>query len=181
MRLTVGPLVIAPLGEGDLPAFIEYRRDPQVARFQSWDLTYSADDARRLLESQMGADFPAPGRWMQFAIRSAGGELLGDVAVHTLDDQPDTFELGITLAPASQGGGIGTRALTAVIDHLFDARRAHRVFAQCDARNDAVKRLLERVGLRHEGTAVDADWFKREWTSLETWAVLNREWPRWTT
>jgi RimJ/RimL family protein N-acetyltransferase len=103
--------------------------------------------------------------------------LLGDVAVHTLDDQPDTYELGVTLAAASQARGIATRALTAVIDHLFDTHDAHRVFAQCDARNDAVKRLLARVGMRHEGTAVEADWFKGEWTSLETWAILRRERP----
>jgi len=28
------------------------------------------------------------------------------------------------------------------------------------------------IGFRHEGTAVDADWFMGEWTSLATWATL---------
>jgi RimJ/RimL family protein N-acetyltransferase len=177
MRLTVGELGIAPLDAGDLAAFLEYRRDPEVARFQSWEPTYSLDDARRLVAAQAGADFPATGQWMQFAIRASGGELLGDVAIHVLDDQPNTFELGITLARSSQGRGVATRALAAVIAHLFEAHGAHRVFAECDARNDAVKRLLDRAGMRHEGTAVDADWFKGEWTSLETWAILRRERP----
>lgn len=177
MRLTADDLVIAPLDEGDLHAFTAYRRLHEVARFQSWAATYSLDDARRLLAAQAGEEFPAAGRWMQFAIRASTADLLGDVAVHAVRGQPGTFELGVTLAPASQGRGVATRALTAVLAHLFDVHGAHRVFAECDARNDAVKRVFARIGLRHEGTLVEADWFKDEWTSLETWAILAREWP----
>lgn len=178
MRLVVGDLEISSLDERDMADFVAYRRVPDVARFQSWEPTYSAEDARSLVAAQARDDFPAAGRWMQFAIRSADDALHGDVAVHALDEQPKTFELGVTLAPASQGRGIASRALTAVLDHFFEAHHAHRVFAECDARNDAVKRVFQRIGLRHEGTLVDADWFKGEWTSLETWAVLAREWPR---
>lgn len=98
MRLTVGDLVIAPLDEGDLSGFTEYRRIPEVARFQTWEPTYPLDDARRLLAAQAEVDFPAAGQWMQFAFRAADGDLLGDVAIHALADHPDTFELGVTLA-----------------------------------------------------------------------------------
>lgn len=115
---------------------------------------------------------------MQYGIRSPQGELLGDIAVHRLDDQPDTFELGVTLAPHAWGRGIATRVVRAMTAELVDIHRAHRVFAQCDARNSGMHGVLTRAGFRHEGTAVDADWFKGEWTSLETWAVLAREWPR---
>lgn len=85
---------------------------------------------------------------MQFAIRAAGEELFRDVAVHTLDAQREACGLGVTLAPTSQARGLATRALTAVIDHLFEAHGGHRVIAQCDARNDAVKRLLGRSAAR---------------------------------
>jgi RimJ/RimL family protein N-acetyltransferase len=101
--------------------------------------------------------------------------LLGDVAVHTLEEQPATYELGVTLAPASQGRGVGTEAVARVIDHLFREADAHRVMAVCDARNAAVARLLTRVGMRHEGRAVEADRFKGEWTSVDTYARLRRE------
>jgi RimJ/RimL family protein N-acetyltransferase len=32
--------------------------------------------------------------------------------------------------------------------------------------------------MRHEGAAVDGDWFKGEWTTLERFALLRREWRR---
>lgn len=174
MRLDVDDLTVAPLAAEDLDAFVAYRRDPAVARYQSWEPTYSTEDAQQLLADQAGRDFPATGEWMQFGIRR-GGVLVGDVAVHPLADQPDTYELGITVAPAAQGRGVARRVLAAAIRHLVADRGAHRVVATCDARNEAVRRALEAAGFRHEGTAVEGDWFKGEWTSLETWAVLARE------
>lgn len=178
MRLELDGLVIAPLAADDIPAFVAYRRDPDVARYQSWSPEFSDADARRLLESQAALEFPEAGEWMQFAIRSTSGELLGDVAVHVFDDQPDTHELGVTLSPAAQGRGIARAALRATIDYLVAERGAHRVILTLDERNTAMRRVCAALGLWHEGTAREADWFKGEWTTVETWAVLGREWPR---
>ncbi len=174
MRLDLGDLHIAPLAAADIQPFVAYRRLPDVARYQSWSPDYSLADGQRLVDAQAGRDFPEKDEWMQFGIHT-NGRLAGDLAIHPLADQPDSYEFGVTLDPAHHGAGIATRALTAAIDHLFDARRAHRVLAECDERNDAVKRLLARLGLRHEGTARAADWYKGEWTSVETWALLASE------
>jgi RimJ/RimL family protein N-acetyltransferase len=176
VRLDLDDLAIAPLAANDIPAFVAYRSDPDVARYQSWSPEYSADDARRLVESQATLEFPEAGEWMQFAIRSSSGELLGDVAVHVLDDQPDTYELGATVSPAAQGRGVARAALGATIDHLVGERGAHRVILTLDQRNVPMRRVCAALGLRHEGTARDADWFKGEWTTVETWAVLGSEW-----
>ncbi len=176
MRLALPDLLVAPLGDADLAAFVAYRRDPQVARFQGWDADYSADDAARLLAAQAGWEFPPTGEWMQFGIADAAGALLGDVAIHALADQPDTLEVGVTIDPAAQGQGLATRALAAVVEHLVVERAAHRVIAHCDARNSGMSRVLAKLGFRREGVALEGDWFKGEWTTLESWAVLGREW-----
>src|SRR4051794_34011518 len=87
--LTGPRLRIEPLEEADIEAFVAYRQNPDVARFQSWDATYSEQDAARLIAGQPEADLPAKGRWLQLAVRDAAmGVLLGDVAVHALTDQP---------------------------------------------------------------------------------------------
>ena len=52
----------------------------------------------------------------------------------------------------------------------------HRVFAQVDDRNVAVQRLLDRLGFRREGRLVEADWFKGEWATLCSYALLDHEW-----
>jgi RimJ/RimL family protein N-acetyltransferase len=172
MHLTTSRLTIAPLAASDIPAFVAYRQNPEIAKWQSWETSYSAADAQRLVDGQAAWELPPAGDWMQLAVSENDG-LVGDVAIHLLDDQPDTWEVGVTFAV--QGKGFATEALAAVVDELFD-RGAHRVTAHCDARNLAVHHLLERVGLRQESRLVEADWFKGEWTTLDGFAVLASEW-----
>lgn len=174
--VTTARLVLSPLVTSDIAAFVAYRRDPDVARWQSWEPTYAEEDARELVAGQPTAGLPDPGRWLQLGIRDrATRQLLGDVAVHCLADQPATYEIGITLAAASQGRGVATEAVGAVLQHLFTTAGAHRVVASCDSRNQPVARLLQRLGMRHESRAVDGDFSKGGWTTLDGYAVLARE------
>jgi RimJ/RimL family protein N-acetyltransferase len=174
--VTTAQLTIEPLAERDVDAFTEYRQDPDVARYQSWGVGYSRADAGRLVADQAEGQLPLPGAWLQLAVReTASGMLLGDLALHRLDEQPDTFEVGVTLARSSQGRGIASEALRALLDFLFEREHAHRVVAFCESRNHAVARLLTRVGFRQESRQVDADWFKGEWTTLDGYALLASE------
>lgn len=177
--VTTERLVIDLLGPTDAEAFASYRRLPEVARFQSWGTDYSLADAESLIAEQTVRGIPNQGEWVQLALRRrerAREALLGDVAVGADADQPDTFELGVTLDPRHQGHGYASEALTAVIAWLMVDRSAHRIVMQGDARNTAVLALMRRLGLRHEDTILEGDWFKGEWTTLERFALLRREW-----
>jgi aminoglycoside 6'-N-acetyltransferase len=161
----------------DLPGFVAYRSTPEVARYQSWDTTFSMSDARAFLAEQQRVNFGQPGEWVQLAVTDRfSGALYGDCAVTVLSDQPATAELGVTLSPDHQGRGIAGEALTAIVGHLFEHHDLHRVYAQTDDRNAAVSRLLERLRFRCEARLVEADWFKQEWCTVRTYALLRREW-----
>jgi RimJ/RimL family protein N-acetyltransferase len=177
MEILTERLRLRPFRAGDLEAFAAYRREPEVARYQSWDTSFSLADAQRFLAEQEGVAFGERGAWVQLAATDrAGGGLRGDCAVRILDDQPATAEVGVTFAPAWQGTGLAREALGAVVDTLFAEHRLHRVYAEADDRNVAVHRLLERLGFRCEARLVEADWWKGEWTTVRTYARLRREW-----
>jgi RimJ/RimL family protein N-acetyltransferase len=179
MDILTERLRLRPFRAGDLPAFAGYRSTPEVARYQSWDETYSMDDAEQFLAEQRRVSFGEPGEWVQLAAADrASGELCGDCAVKVLSDQPATAEVGVTFAPAHQGSGLATEALAAVITKLFDDHDIHRIYAETDDRNTAVHRLFERLGFRCEARLVEADWFKDEWTTVLVYATLRREWQR---
>ncbi len=174
-------LVISPIGADDIPVFVAYRRVADVARYQSWDTDYSIVDAEALVAAQPTSGIPEPGEWVQLGLRVAAAPgdprvLVGDVAVGSDVVQPDSYELGVTLAPAHQGRGYAAEALATVIDWLMSERGAHRIVMQGDSRNTAVLALMRRLGLRHEDVILEGDWFKGEWTTLERFALLRREW-----
>lgn len=176
---TTPRLLLRRFGPADLPAMVAYRSDPAVARYQSWTPAWSLADAEEFLRSDRANALGTRGTWTQVALEErSGGVLVGDVALHFVQAQPDTVELGVTLATAHQGRGLAAEALQAVVSWLFAVHGTHRVLAQADARNAAVRRLLVRVGLRQEAELREADWWKDEWTTLCVYAVLAREWPR---
>jgi RimJ/RimL family protein N-acetyltransferase len=175
-EIVTSRLLLRPFRAEDLTAFVAYRSHPDVARYQSWDTSYSMADAERFLASQQGIELGTPGAWLQLAAVDRTGRLCGDCAVHVVTDQPATAEVGVTFAPAHQGSGLATEALAAVISELFSEHGLHRVYAQAADRNVAVHRLLERLGFRCEARLVEADRFKGEWSTLRVYAVLRREW-----
>lgn len=174
---TTPRLLLRRFEPADLPAMVAYRSDPGVARYQSWTPDWSMTDAEAFLAEDQATQLGTAGAWTQVAlVERASGVLVGDVALHFVAAQPDTVELGVTLAPAHQGRGLAGEALRAVIEWLFAAHGTHRVLAQADARNAAVRRLFERLGLRQEAELREADFWKGEWTTLCIYAVLAREW-----
>lgn len=174
-------LELSLLGRSDMPALVTYRQQPEVARLQGWAPEYAAAEAAALMAQQPDSGMPPAGGWSQWGIRLMSSEpakvtLVGDVGIGLDETQPDTFELGITLAEEHQGAGYAAEALDLVIDWLMREHAAHRIVMRVDARNRSMLSLAGRVGLRHEGTVVEGDWFKGEWSSIENFALLRREW-----
>jgi RimJ/RimL family protein N-acetyltransferase len=175
MRMETERLVVRRFVTGDAPAFAAYRSDPDVARYQSWTAPVSIVDATRQVALFSAARENAPG-WFQYAVElRTGGVLIGDIGVgrHENGMQAD---LGFTLARPYQGRGYATEAVRCVLNRLF-TNGIRRVSAECDARNTASARLLERLGFRHEGLRRQHTWIKGEWTDDLLFGLLAQDWP----
>jgi RimJ/RimL family protein N-acetyltransferase len=161
---------------GDVEAFVAYRADPEVARYQSWS-DYTVERGRAFVESLQEATPGVPGEWYQVALEDkASGVLVGDLALHVDAQEPRQAEVGFTLAADHQGKGYATESLTAFLGWAFEAFDLHRVIAVTDARNAPAAAVLERVGLRREAHFRENIFFKGAWGSELLFAVLEREW-----
>jgi len=170
--LTTDRLVLRRFRPDDAETLAAYRSDPDVARYQSWDAPYPVRKARYAIESMAAADPAQPG-WFQYAVElTAERALIGDVGVNLHDNRMQA-EIGYTVAPRWQGRGHATAAVRAVLDHLFRVQGLHRVSAECDARNLASVRLLERIGFRREGLLRQHTWIKGEWTDDLLYGLLE--------
>jgi RimJ/RimL family protein N-acetyltransferase len=160
----------------DAPSLVAYRSLPEVARFQDWE-SFGPDDAARLIASQAAVIPDTPGAWLQLAlVLLESGEVVGDCGIHFRRDEPRQVELGITLAPARQGRGLATEALSRVLEYVFDSLGKHRASAVTDAENAPAAALLRRLGFRQEAHFVEHVWFKGAWGSEYLFALLHREW-----
>jgi RimJ/RimL family protein N-acetyltransferase len=176
--LTSERLVLRRFRPEDLDAFVAYRSDPGVARYQSWEAPYPRSQARQFLQELETIHPDTPGEWFQFAVAlRATDRLIGDCAAHVPADDPRQAEIGFTLAPEHQGHGYATEAVRRLLRYLLIERGKHRVSATCDDRNTRSAAVLERAGMRREGHLLESTWSKGEWTNDLLYAVLRHEWP----
>jgi RimJ/RimL family protein N-acetyltransferase len=173
-------LRLSKLTAADAPAMFRYRSDPEVCRFQGFEPAHQAEVANFIHQLEFTA-WDAPGTWFQFGLRLRNaddyrGELVGDLGVHFLADDPRQVEIGFSLDPAWQGQGLATEAVTALIDHLFRQAGKHRVIASVDPRNTPSVALLRRVGMQQEAHFRSSLWFKGAWVDDLVFAVLREEW-----
>lgn len=135
----------------DLRRFAEYRADPGLAEFQSWE-PMSQEAAEAFLSETAGATCFKPGEWIQLAVADvASDELVGDVGLFLSADRT-YVELGFTSARREQGKGHATRAAELAIEQAFRLASIIEVRAITDQLNQASIAVLQRAQFTPSGT-----------------------------
>ena len=161
-RLSIQPLTLA-----DLETFVAYRQDPEIARYQSWEPSYSKAQATELIESQAGVLLPGKDQWLQLAIHNRiSGELFGDLAIHSIEDDHSIFEIGFTLARKHQSQGFAKEAAQKLLAHL-ELQGATKFFANTDSRNTPSIKLLNALGFELQPSKGWTEQFKGELVTVE--------------
>ncbi len=165
--------VIRAFKEADLKTFAQYRSEPEIARYQSWE-NYSYQKALSLFHGIDYSNFGMIDQWYQLAITDAvSDQLLGDLAVHFIDREQ--VEIGFTVAPDNQNKGVAREAVSGLLDYLFNSLNKHRVIAITDTQNVASCRLLESLGFRKEAHFRQNIFFKGSWGDEYLYAMLKFE------
>ena len=162
----------------DAAPFALYRSIPEVAHYQSWSAPYPLEQARAFVGWLEDAHPDEPGEWFQLAIatRDAPERLIGDCGFRARGDEPAIADVGFTLEPAAQGHGYATEAVGELLRYLFEDRGKHKVCADCDTRNDASWRLLERLGFEREGELRETYRDSGIWASEYLYGLLATAW-----
>lgn len=171
--ITTDRLVLRNFAPGDAEGLFAYMHEPRASCFASDRLDTMADAEREVAE-RMGGD-----EHIAVALKT-NGALIGDL--FTMFEEPDTFNIGWNFGAAVEGRGYASEAARALLDHLFTARAARRLYAFVEVGNDRSQKLCERLGMRYEGTFVEFVSFgtdaagKPLYQDTQQFALLRREW-----
>lgn len=169
-------LVLRRFAEEDVGAFLGYRNDLEVIRYQNWTGCTVAE-AAEFIRRQQAQEAGVPGQWLQIAIAlKSSNELVGDCGVRIHADDVRQATIGVSLARARHGHGFATEALSCLYDYLFQTLALHRIVVDTDAENKPMQKLAGRLGMRHEGHTRQSLWFKGRWTDEHFYAILRDEW-----
>ncbi len=163
--------------DADTAAMAAYRSDPEVAKYQDWEMPYTLSRAVAGAAKQATFDDVVEGSWVSFAIE-LDGEVIGDI-VARVREGGGIAEMGYTLAPQHHGHGYATEAANAMVDHLLQHHGVHRIEASLDPENIASMRVLEAVGMHIECLARDAYLVRGEWVDDLRYSLVAQERTAW--
>lgn len=173
-KLRTVRLLLRSLEPGDVPALVRLAGAREIAATTlRIPHPYAESDALQYL-AEAGEDFKA-GRAVSFAISiSPGHELCGGIGL-AVDPAHKRAELGYWMGVPYWGKGYATEAARAVVAFGFETLRLHRIFAHHFAGNKASQRVLERIGMRHEGRSRQHIQKWGRWFDLENYGLLAEE------
>lgn len=170
-------LILRKVRRGDAPDLFAYARDPEVSRHVLWTAHQSLADSRAFisqLRRQYRRGLPA-----SFGIEEKeSGCLIGTIGFMNLNPEHLWAEVGYSLARSRWNRGLMTEALTEVLRFSFEELGLNRVEAIHETDNPASGRVMEKAGMKPEGTLRKRVLNKGHFSDVRMWAVLKEDWLR---
>ena len=101
--------------------------------------------------------------------------LLGAISLH-VEELHRHGEIGYWIGASYWGNGYATEAARAMVGYAFGELCLHRVQARHFIRNPASGRVLQKVGMKLEGTHRDAYIRWERFETVDLYAILESEW-----
>lgn len=152
-------LILRPFREtdyDDLYGFLSGQRDDEFEGYP--DITY--ENGREHLAYRVGSeDFVA-------VELKETGRVIGNICCGARDFQ--AREIGYIIHPDFRRNGYALEALRAVMEEAFRSG-VHRIFAECDPRNERSWKLLEKAGLTREAHLRQNIYFRKDRAGRPVW------------
>lgn len=118
----------------------------------------------------------ADGSGVIYAITLADTDELCGAIELSIKPEHQRAEMGYWIGVPYWGRGYCTEAAAALRDHGFRALGLHRIRAVHMARNPASGRVMQKIGMRHEGTLREHELRWGAFETIECYAILRSEW-----
>ena len=103
-------------------------------------------------------------------------QMIGYIEFFKTVNYLDEYEIGyLIFQPEHRGKGATTEAVNLMVRYLFETKRVNRIRLIIHPDNASSRRVADKCGFRHEGTARGAWFNKGKHQDVEVYAVLRDE------
>jgi RimJ/RimL family protein N-acetyltransferase len=171
--LSTEHLVLRPFELTDAPVVEALAGDAAVARTSNIPHPYPPGGAGGWIAA--GHEAAAQGQRYPFAIvRRRDGQLLGCMTL-LLAPEHRRAELAYWIGRPYWGQGYATEAGARVVAYAFEELGVNRVAAQGMSRNRASLRVMEKIGMVHEGTLRQEIYHWQAFEDVEVYGLLQTD------
>lgn len=166
-------LIIRKFRVDDWKDLMEYLSDEEVIRYSPY-IIHTEEMAKKEVKERMNKED------ILAVCLTDTKKVIGELIYE--NGEFDAKEIGFFFNTNYQGKGYAFEAASSLMNHAFTVLGVRRITARCDALNLKSQHLLERLGMRREGTLKKHIYFKHDALGKPIWAdtclygILTEEW-----
>ncbi len=155
--------------------YTNWASDPEVTRYLTWPAHAGVETSRAVLADWTAAY--AQESFYQWAIvlKDSADDPIGSIGAVNVSDDIAAVQIGYCLGRRWWHQGIMSEALLAVMDFFFDAVGCNRVACRHDPRNPHSGMVMQKCGMKYEGTQRSADRNNQGICDTSWYALLKDE------
>ncbi len=168
-------LILRAMKRDDAEDMFEYSHRDDVTKYLLWEPHPDVNYTRRYL-SFATSKYKSGGFYDWAIIWKENQKMIGTCGFTTIDTKNQSCQIGYVVNPNYQGRGIATEAVRRVTDFAFNTLGLIRVSAEYMSENSTSRRVMEKAGMKYEGTHRSCLWVKGRFESVGVCAALRSEW-----
>lgn len=175
-RLETDRLILRRFVTEDAHAmYRNWASDDEVTKYLMWPAHSSTEVSKSILGEWV--DSYSNESYYQWAIvlKDNGDEPIGSIGVVEKNENTSMVHIGYSIGRTWWHKGITSEALKAVMDFLFDTVGVNRIESRHDPRNPYSGKVMEKCGMKYEGTLRSADFNNQGICDACYYALLKAE------
>lgn len=132
--------------------FKNWASDPEVTKYLTWPAHKDVEATRLILKEWVNRYSRADNYQWAIALKESPSEPIGSISVVYQNDSVALTQIGYCIGRRWWHKGITSEALKRVMDYLFDEVGMNRIEATHDPLNANSGAVMEKCGMRYEGT-----------------------------
>ncbi len=156
------------------PMFRNWANDPEVTKYMTWPAHSNIEVSQNYIQSLLDGYKQANTYEWGIELKEPG-EVIGSIGVVRCNEKAQSVHIGYCIGRKWWNKGITSEAFSAVIKFLMDEVGVNRIESRHDPRNPYSGKVMEKCGLRYEGTLRESDVNNQGLCDAAWYAVLRKE------
>ena len=131
--------------------FNNWASDEEVIKYLSWPAHKSVEITKAYLEMVI-KEYEKPTMYNWAIELKEIGEVIGSIGIVQYENDIESVHIGYTLGKEWWNKGIMSEVFAEIIKFLMDQVEVNRIDARHDTKNPSSGKVMERCGLKYEGT-----------------------------
>lgn len=149
--------------------------DEEVTKYLMWKAHSSQEISQSVLDEWL-KDYSNEKCYHWAIVLKENGDIpIGDIGVVHMDEDVSMVHIGYCIGKAWWHQGITSEALKAILIYLFDKVDVNRIESRHDPRNPFSGKVMEKCGMKYEGTLRSSDWNNQGICDASYYALLKSE------